>query len=296
MISLPIKPARRRAAHAVALTLAAATCTTLLLAQASLQTRTLQPPTKSTTPTPRPSPPTQARNLTPTINRNVIVLDPAHGGAETGGKLADQSLEKDVTLALASRLRPTLVAAGFTVLSTRDADVTDALSTDQRAEFANRQHAAACLILHASSTGSGIHLYISSLQPTPPPSDLDPDTRPPFEPILWNMAQAGTVTQSLHLQTELATSLQGAGLPTLRGRGPVRPLDNLTCPAVIIELAPLAPAGGSVTAITDGGYQQRLADSVTAALGRWRDSLPVRQKTAPAAPALHPPVPAGAPQ
>ncbi|MDP9039115.1 MAG: N-acetylmuramoyl-L-alanine amidase, partial [Acidobacteriota bacterium] len=197
----------------------------------------------------------QPRNAVP-INRNLVVLDAAHGGSETGAKFGDQTLEKDVTLALAARLRPALAAAGFTVVSTREAELANPLSTDQRAELANRQHAAACLILHATPIGSGVHLYISSLPQTPPPVDLDPDTRPPFEPIPWDSAQAAYAAQSLHLQAQLFSALTAGGLAARRGRGPVRPLDNLLCPAVVVEIAPLG-APGSGSPVTDAAYQQR---------------------------------------
>lgn len=290
------------------LPLAALACATALPAKTPAQTAA--PPQTSTQtstqtqhqPTPHPQPPasrpsgsTGPKNpaRTTPINRNMVVLDPSHGGPDPGAHLPNQVAEKDVTLALASRLRQALAAASFTVVSTRDADPPAALTTDQRAELANRQHAAACLVLHAASTGSGVHLYVSAVQPTPAPADSDPDIRPAFEPTPWDMAQAGSIIQSLHLQAELFKALSSAGLQPLRGRGAIRPLDNLTCPAVVIELAPLGPAASSRTAVTDSGYQQHLVEAVTAALQHWRDSLPARQK--PAAP--HPPASAaGGPQ
>ena len=97
--------------------------------------------------------------------RTLVVLDPAHGGPDPGAKLGEQGLEKDVTLALAAKLRPALTAAGFSVVSTRDADLANALTTDQRAEMANRPRALACLVLHATGAGSGVHVYASPLQP-----------------------------------------------------------------------------------------------------------------------------------
>jgi N-acetylmuramoyl-L-alanine amidase len=43
------------------------------------------------------------------------------------------------------------------------------------------------------------------------------------------------------------------------------------CPAVAIEIAPLAVAGGDAMAAADAGYQQRVANTVAAALRSWRD-------------------------
>jgi N-acetylmuramoyl-L-alanine amidase len=48
-------------------------------------------------------------------------------------------------------------------------------------------------------------------------------------------------------------------------------LDNLECPAVAIELAPLPVAGSDATPVTDAEYQQRVAATLTAALQAWRE-------------------------
>ena len=86
--------------------------------------------------------PSSAAASIPAINRNLVVLDPAHGGPDGGATLAGSAAEKDVTLALASRLRAALGAAGFTILSTRDSDPATVLTTDQRADIVNRTHVA----------------------------------------------------------------------------------------------------------------------------------------------------------
>ena len=101
--------------------------------------------------------PTQA--AAPQMNHNLIVLDPAHGGPDNGAGLGDKVLEKNVNLAFAVKLRAALAAANFTVSTTRDAEVSDPLTTDARAEAANRTHAVACIVLHAAPLGSGVHVY-----------------------------------------------------------------------------------------------------------------------------------------
>jgi N-acetylmuramoyl-L-alanine amidase len=199
------------------------------------------------------------------------VLDPAHGGPDNGATLGNQVLEKDITVALAARLRAALTSAGFTVVSTRDADPPTPLTTDQRAEIANRAHPLACIVLHATAGGSGVHLYTSTLQPSEPqPSDSQSDA-PAFTPTPWDEAQAGSIPQSLALAASFNTALTKAGLPALLGRAPLRPLDNLTCPAVAIELAPLLVAGGDPTPVTDADYQQRVAAALAATLRLYRD-------------------------
>ncbi|MGD0799439.1 MAG: N-acetylmuramoyl-L-alanine amidase [Acidobacteriaceae bacterium] len=205
------------------------------------------------------------------INRELIFLDPAHGGADAGSNLGGQTLEKDVTLAFAARLGTALTSAGFTVLSSRDSDLPALLTADQRAEIANRAHPVACIVLHATATGSGVHLYTSTLQPSElkaPDSQYD---APAFAPTPWDNAQAASVTQSHALAASLTAALAKSDLPALSGDAPLRPLDSLACPAVAIELAPLLVGGADPTPVIDAGYQQRVATVVAAALRAHQD-------------------------
>ena len=197
--------------------------------------------------------------------RTVIFLDPAHGGPDPGAHLPNNILEKDLTLAFATRLRAQLSTAGFTLLSTRDADPAVPFPTDQRAEIANHAHPAACLVLHATSSGSGIHVITSSL-PESQPDD-------PHATIPWNTAQSASIPQSLALANEIGLALQHAKLPVILSRAAIRPLDNIICPAVAIEIAPLTRSDSEPTPVTDTAYQQNIAQAISAALTAWRSRI-----------------------
>ncbi|HTV14433.1 MAG TPA: N-acetylmuramoyl-L-alanine amidase [Acidobacteriaceae bacterium] len=188
----------------------------------------------------------------------VVVLDPAHGGSDTGAHLGNNLEEKEVTLALSDRLRSELLARGIAVVTTRTADVL--IPPVARAESANRAQAAACLVIHATATGSGVHLYTSSLAP-------GPMTRP----LPWQSAQSAYVTQSVKLESEINAALAHAQIPLTLGRASVQPIDSLACPAVAIELAPLV--GGHVTKprdIGDSAYQKSVVDALSAAIESWQ--------------------------
>jgi N-acetylmuramoyl-L-alanine amidase len=206
-------------------------------------------------------------------NRNLVVLDPAHGGPDAGAALPGPASEKDVTLALAGRLRAALGAAGFSVISTRDSDPATGLTNDQRADIINRTHPLACIVLHATAAGSGVHIYTSTL---PSPGEQTTvadgtDAPPPFVAIPWDEAQTASVSQSLQLAAQLTAALGNANLPVSSGHAALRPLDNLTCAAVAVELAPLLAAGADPTPVTDSDYQQRIAATLATALRAVRD-------------------------
>ena len=96
-------------------------------------------------------------------SRYTVVLDAAHGGDDTGGHSGAQSgnwMEKNTTLALSVRLRSLLAARGINVVTTRENDTNvDRVKRDEIGHHANAQ---ACISLHASLSGTGVHLFISS--------------------------------------------------------------------------------------------------------------------------------------
>jgi N-acetylmuramoyl-L-alanine amidase len=189
--------------------------------------------------------------------RYAVVLDAAHGGTDLGAQLSASLDEKAYVLALTRQLHALLNARSIPVILTRDADVP--ISGDQRAQSMNHAHAAACLSVHATTVGNGVHLFTSSL----PPSAASGGQRS-FVP--WKTAQAGYITQSLRLESELNTALSQAQIPVLMGRTTLMPLESATCPAVAIEIAPL----NANTPVTDQKYQQQIIDALAAALTQWR--------------------------
>jgi len=189
--------------------------------------------------------------------RFVVVLDAAHGGDDPGGHSGDWT-EKSFTLALSVRLRSLLAARGIAVVTTRESDV--AIDADKRAEIANHAGAEACLNLHASLSGSGVHLFVSSLAPVEPAR---------FEP--WKTAQAESVTRSLGLAGVLNSALLQSGLPVTLGRMALPVVESMTCPAVAVEVSPEHASGQSpAEGLNDARYQAKVAEALAAALVEWR--------------------------
>ena len=203
-----------------------------------------------------------AQQLPSATSHYTVLLDAAHGGTETGARLSDRLPEKDLTLALSVRLRSILTARGIWVVTTRESDSNPL--PEQRAGLANRTHPSACLLLHATTSGAGMHLYTSSLSPqlaAAQPGGLVP----------WATAQAAFLTQSLRLSSDLSEALAHASIPVTLGSVSLQPIDNLACPAVILELAPLLPRRGKAGAgLDDPAYQTRVVDALGGALEQWR--------------------------
>jgi N-acetylmuramoyl-L-alanine amidase len=222
-----------------------------------------QSTTPSSTPGKVPAPPVPAEMTTSPATapsrataRFTVVIDAAHGGADSGARLSNHLLEKDLVLALSVRLRSVLGAHGIYVVTTRESDGT--VAPLNRAETANHATAAACISLHATTSGSGVHLFTSSL------------TQIPLTRFLpWETAQGAYAEQSLRLSSEIDSAMRHADIPVTLGRTALQPLDSFTCPAVAVELSPLNKAG-KVTALSDPNYQDQLVATMAAAVEQWQ--------------------------
>ena len=116
----------------------------------SAQSATGSPPsTKAQTPPPAA-----------TIPAGIIVIDPGHGGSDSGG-LAGGLKEKDLNLAIANYLKTDLSNRGWTVQLTRTDDT--ALQPTQRAAISNRMHPDYFISVHCDTTAlptrSGATIY-----------------------------------------------------------------------------------------------------------------------------------------
>jgi N-acetylmuramoyl-L-alanine amidase len=191
-------------------------------------------------------------------SRFVVVLDAAHGGNDAGAHLSSGQFEEAADLALSVRLRSLLNARGIQVLTTRESDAS--IDADRRAEIANHANAALCLSLHATESGSGVHLFASSLSPAQPTRFM-----------AWKTAQAVSVTRALALAGLVNSALTQAGFNVTLGRIPLPGIESMTCPALAVEVAPQRDADHNITAEPDNpDYQASVAAALTAAVLAWR--------------------------
>ena len=221
-------------------------------------------------PAARPSPPVPAPPAQ-TAPRFTVLLDAAHGGDDSGGSLNGNQKEKSVTLTFSVRLRSLLAARGIQAVTTREEDKT--LTWSDRAALANKAAPQACISLHAAETGSGVHLFTSSLPPA---------AAARFS--AWKTAQSATVTRSLALAGVLNSALTDAGFNVTLGRTALPGIDSMTCPAIALELAPQRDSSHKITAEPgDAAYQASIAQALATALLQWKSESSQRPESNPGA-------------
>jgi N-acetylmuramoyl-L-alanine amidase len=110
----------------------------------------------------KPAPPTPPTPTPPPDSGRLIVIDPGHGGNDSGAENQVVGInEKTVTLAIAKKLQAILEQRGHHPLLTRDQDVFVELS--RRAEIANQAGADIFVSIHCNSatnsSANGIETY-----------------------------------------------------------------------------------------------------------------------------------------
>lgn len=178
----------------------------------------------------------------------LIMIDPAHGGTESGAVLSPTILEKDVTLELARRLRVDLGSHGFIAELVRDSDAN--LSINDRAAKVNSVHPVLYVCLHATSEAGRLGIYTALLNETA-------ESRGPF--IDWNTAQFPFLPASRSAQQEIVAVMQKSGISARALVAPLQPLNNLTGPAVAVELA---PSKADVSQLVSADFQQSVSTAL----------------------------------
>lgn len=192
--------------------------------------------------TPVPPPP-------PAYTGPTIVLDPAHGGTDSGAR-GESIVEKDIVLQMARAMRAELERAGYRVVLTRNDDSNP--SYDDRAAIANAYRDAIFVSVHAASTGASgtVRAYYMELAApiaaTPVAGAPAAAARNPVSLAggltPWEVAQRPYVAASHRLadliQGELAQAFPGS--PPIAAGVPVRALRSVAGAAVAVEISSVA--------------------------------------------------------
>ena len=201
-----------------------------------------------------------------------IVVDPGHGGQDTGAKGSGGIQEKKVSLDLARKLVQALEDTGtFRAMLSRTDDY--AISLDDRAGLANHRRGDILISLHLGNfftpvpVAAGFTIYYWS------PTISAPIVSPSSDRgQVWDQGQRPYWEQSLRLATliqqELASALNwpsGGVLPA-----DLYLLKRVQMPAVLIEIGCLNQPE-ETTELQKPAFQEALARALTEAIHKFRD-------------------------
>lgn len=204
--------------------------------------------------------------LTFTSNK-VVVLDPGHGGGNTGTRsVLDGRFEKEFTLDWAQRLKPLLEQEGWTVFLTRNSDTF--LTNSDRVVFAESHNADLFISLHFNSGAPDENphgLATFCLTPTGQPSTL---TRGYADPWTENLPNNAFDARNLQLAAQVQAALLRATGMEDRGVERARFMEVLRGqkrPAILIEAGYLSNPQ-EAEKIESAEFRQNLAEAVAGAL------------------------------
>lgn len=220
--------------------------------------------------------------------RKVIVIDPGHGGDDTGAEARSGEKEKDVVLSVSKKLRETLEKTGrYKVVLTREDDTFIALN--ERVNIGRTNNASLFISIHADSIATntaqvtGATIYTASDRASDAEAarfaakensadrfaKLGFSTKSPdVDKILFDLAHRETKNHSSAFARSLVTYMKDAARmhkTPLKSAGFVV-LKAPDVPSVLIELGYMSNAD-DVKMLRSDAWQQKVAGSIAEAIG-----------------------------
>lgn len=220
-----------------------------------------------------------------------IVIDPGHGGSDTGAIGRDGSYEKDIVLDIGLRLRAAIQREmkDVEVIMTRDSD--KFVPLDERTAIANARQADLFVSIHLNSSpapqASGIETYFLSLEASK--DELDVATREnalttrnagELQSLLQKIVTDTRINESRefaqHVQTSLVSGISRVSPTASFNRGvkkaPFVVLLGANMPSVLAEVSFLShPKDGEALRTTE--FRQQIAESLFGGIKSYVDSL-----------------------
>ena len=220
------------------------------------------PPSVATVPAPQLQVPAQIMTpqpKAPTGPRFLVLIDPAHGGSDSGASITPSLVEKDVVLALARRVqrdleantsRPACCATPTSRSRSTSAHLGKRCASGVVHLAPCRQHWTRCACLYLDAAGG--ELVACGFLP-------------------WDTAQAAFLDLSGVAAGSVAAELDSRKLPNTTLVAPLRPMNNIAAPAIAVEIA---PPDDDVDNIAAAEYQEQVAQSIAAGIAAVRSKLP----------------------
>ncbi|MBU0679382.1 MAG: N-acetylmuramoyl-L-alanine amidase [Verrucomicrobia bacterium] len=189
-----------------------------------------------------------------------VVLDPGHGGQDSGAQGKRKVQEKRVVLDVSRRAAKILEKSGVNVRMTRSGD--RFIELEERAKLAARWKADLFVSVHAnsstSSKASGIESFVLAL-PGYHSTNSSLDRPPPTQKARANKFDAANVILGYYLQREMLerTGAEDRGLR--RARFVV--LKEAPCPAALVECGFVSNKSEEAKML-DAGYRQAIAEGI----------------------------------
>jgi len=196
----------------------------------------------------------------PTKLPSVVVLDPGHGGKDSGAVGKRKVYEKLAVLSIAKRVKSHLEAKKIKVRMTRSSDIFIPLS--QRSEFAAKAGADLFVSIHADSAGdssaSGVETFIMSVAGCDSSNYYGKGGDKSSGK--GNLHDAANAVLGFSIQSNLVKTSKRSDRGLRRARFAV--LKNTSCPAALVECGFLSNPQEEALMI-DANYREAVARGIS---------------------------------
>lgn len=185
------------------------------------------------------------------IKNNVIVIDAGHGGEDPGKVAINGTLEKDVNLQIAKKIREKMEARGYDIVMTREEDVMDGEKLEdmkKRVELINKVNPVFAVSIHQNSfsdsevRGAQVFYYADS--------------------------EEGKEAASI-MQEELL-AMDSSNTRQIKANSDFFLLKKTNVPTIIVECGFLSNQEEAESLVTNE-YQEQLAEAICAGIVKWLD-------------------------
>jgi len=227
--------------------------------------------------------PLPALTAPPTVR--VVAIDAGHGGNDDGTRGDGGTLEKDITLSIARRLRDAVEGRlGLRVVLTRNRD--DDVPLDARAAVANNNKADLLISLHVNASirpsTTGAEVFYLSMDEYAEEAGTLAERSGQLVPVIgggareidfvpWEMAQIRYLDRSARLADIAHEELSRRVPMSSRGvqEAPFRVLVGANMPAVLIEMGFVSNEGDEQR-LRSARFQNAVVDALTVSILRFR--------------------------
>ena len=250
--------------------------------------------TTESVPSPTPTPPELGSStggdplpdLTAPPTVRVVAIDAGHGGNDEGTRGASGTLEKDITLSIARRLRDRIEGRlGLRVILTRNRD--EDVPLDARAAVANNNKADLFVSLHVNASvrrsATGAEVSYLSMEEYGEEAVAGREAR--LVPVIgggvrqidlvqWELAQVRYLDRSARLADIVHEELSRRVPMSIRGvqEAPFRVLVGANMPAVLIEMGFVSNEGDEQR-LRSAQFQNAVVDALTDSVLRFRSYI-----------------------
>ena len=189
------------------------------------------------------------------VRRNLVVLDPGHGGKDPGKVGADEELEKDINLAISLKVREKLEEDGMEVVMTREEDVmlSDGDADNKKLEDLNSRIG----IINEQQPAIAVSIHQNSYS--------DPAVR---GAQVFYFTHSDKGKQAAEALQEELLEFDQENTRDIKANNTYYLLKKTEVPTVIVECGFLS-CPGEAELLTDEAYQEELAGAIAKGIESW---------------------------